>query len=107
MSWAVPVITGYKYKFHWEYGVDFMKMEIDLSERWQPNDYGVMFNFNFSDVRAAVTVMAGPALIPNYTLNTTKSDWAIGDNVILNDTATRMISLYIDGSNATRGNITM
>jgi len=36
MAWAVPFVTGHKYKISWGYtGLDFDQMQVDLSERWR------------------------------------------------------------------------
>lgn len=51
-SWAVPFVTGHKYKTHWRYGLDFTKMQIDLSPKWTITDKNVYLVFNFTDVRA-------------------------------------------------------
>ena len=110
-GWAFPIVTGHKYKFHWEYGLDFMTMEISLSPRWQPADKNLNIMFNFTDVRVRVDVMTGGDTIPNMTLvNKTllaPQTLQTGDNVVYNDTATREILLLINGKNATRNTIFM
>jgi hypothetical protein len=40
-SWAVPYVTGKKYKIHWHYGLDFTQMRVDLSPKWSINDKSV------------------------------------------------------------------
>ena len=56
-SWAIPFVTGHKYKISWGYtGIDFDQMEVDLSERWQNDDKNIMIMTNFSLVRAAINV---------------------------------------------------
>ena len=33
-GWAMPFVTGYKYRVHWAEGLDFERMKVDVSERW-------------------------------------------------------------------------
>ena len=54
-GWAVPFITNHKYRINWGDGLDFKKMKIWVSERWEPTDYPVNFVMNFTDVREALT----------------------------------------------------
>ena len=37
-AWAMPFVTGKRYKIHWKEGLDFERMRIDLSEKWSFND---------------------------------------------------------------------
>ena len=37
-GWAMPYVTGHRYRLHWESGLDFDTMKIEMSERWQPTD---------------------------------------------------------------------
>jgi hypothetical protein len=34
MGWAMPFVTGYKYRVHWGEGLDWERMKIEVSERW-------------------------------------------------------------------------
>jgi len=38
MAWAIPIVTGHKYKIHWQWGLDFTQMQIDLSPHWKTPD---------------------------------------------------------------------
>ncbi len=67
-AWALPMVTGHKYKVHWQYGLDFENMQITLSPRWQPTDKGLYLVFNFTDVREKVEVITGGDIIENMTL---------------------------------------
>lgn len=67
-AWATPFVTGKKYKIHWRNGLDFTKMQIDLSERWTATDKDLYLIMNFTDVREAVEVKTAGELIPNMTL---------------------------------------
>ena len=69
-SWAIAFVTGHKYKLHWQWGLDFMGMQIDLSPHWKTTDSNLNFVFNFTDVRAAVQVVTANAIVPNNTLMT-------------------------------------
>jgi len=97
-AWAIPFVTGHKYKAHWQSGLDFDRMQMTLSPRWNSSDKGIYFVFNFTDVREKVEVISGGEVIENMTMiNKTSNLWQTGDNVIYNDTATRQIHLYVNG----------
>ena len=68
--WCFPAVTSHKYKIHWRNGLDFTKMQMDVSEKWNSSDLSIHLVFNFSDVRAAVEMRTGNDLIPNNTINT-------------------------------------
>ena len=34
-SWAMPYVTGHRYRSHWGEGLDFERMDFELSERWE------------------------------------------------------------------------
>jgi len=67
-SWALPYVTGKKYKIHWQYGLDWTKMQMDLSPKWLPTDNSIYFVHNFSDVRASIDFLTGGDNIKNLTL---------------------------------------
>ena len=58
-SWALPFVTGKKYKIHWQKGVDFTTMQIDLSPHWKPTDKDLYLIHNFTDVRAKIDFLTG------------------------------------------------
>ena len=33
-SWTIPYITNHRYRVHWESGLDFKEMKIEISDRW-------------------------------------------------------------------------
>ena len=33
-GWAMPYVTGHKYRLHWQRGLDFELMRMEVSERW-------------------------------------------------------------------------
>lgn len=56
-GWAIPFVTGHKYKMSWGHtGLDFEKMSLTLSERWESNDKPIYFVHNYTDVRALFDV---------------------------------------------------
>jgi hypothetical protein len=58
-SWAMPFVTGKKYKIHWAKGLDFMHMQCDLSPRWSPADKDLYLIHNFTDVRVKMDFLTG------------------------------------------------
>lgn len=68
-GWALPWITGHKYKISWgTTGIDFEKMRLSLSERWEADDKNIIFVHNFTDVRESYIVKAGGQKRLNATL---------------------------------------
>ena len=108
-AWAIPVVTGHKYKVHWQYGIDFEKIQVSLSPHWAPTDKNLYIVHNFTDVRAKVDfVVNGKDLIPNMTLvNKTSDLWQTADNVLYNQTEKREIHYVINGKNTTKQFFTM
>lgn len=52
-GWAVPFVTGHKYKIHFGMtGLDYEELIIDASERWEVDDKSIYFVHNWTDVRA-------------------------------------------------------
>ena len=37
-GWAMPFVTGHRYRIHWEAGLDFETMKVEVSERWEVDD---------------------------------------------------------------------
>ena len=33
-GWAMPYVTGHRYRIHWGSGLDFTRMKVEVSERW-------------------------------------------------------------------------
>jgi hypothetical protein len=72
MGWAFPIATGHKYKIHWgNSGLDFEKIVLELSDRWEEGDRSIYFVHNFTDVRAKIEVKWNKGIIENNTLPTT------------------------------------
>jgi hypothetical protein len=53
-AWAIPVVTGHKYNIHWQWGLDFEKMQVSLSPHWKPTDKDVYIVHNFTDLRPRI-----------------------------------------------------
>ena len=81
-------IVGYKYRVHWgQTGLDFEKMDVEMSEEWKPTDGSLYFVHNFTDVRAAIEVKDDKkVLIPNNTIPANKDDYVCGQNLVQNVT---------------------
>lgn len=54
MGWAMPFVTGKRYRIHWAEGLDFERMKVDVSERWESTDDTILINMNFTETREAV-----------------------------------------------------
>jgi len=54
----MPYVTGHRYRLHWGDNNDIEKMNIEISERWTPNDLNLHFMTNFTDVRASINITA-------------------------------------------------
>ena len=76
-AWAIPVVTGHKYKVHWQNGLDFEQMQVTLSQHWASEDKNVYLVHNFTDVRAKVDFVTPlKDIVPNMTLvNKTSANW--------------------------------
>ena len=76
-AWAMPYVTGHRYRVHWAAGLDMDKMKIEVSERWQPTDQNVNLVFNFTNSLEAVNITTGYGsgdLIENNTLTTLSAE---------------------------------
>ena len=78
-SWSVPYVTGHRYRVHWEAGLDFDSMKIEVSEMWAASDKDVRLVFNHTEQRESINITdkyggEGSTLVPNNTL-TTLSSW--------------------------------
>ena len=95
-SWALPYATGHTYKIHWRQGLDFEKMQLDLSNRWKDTDKNLHLVLNFTDVRAHIHVdpngveakrILNETLDPTTALTSTA--YKTGDNILYNRTHSR------------------
>ena len=55
-AWAMPFVTNHRYRIHWESGLDFDTMRMEMSERWQATDQNIYLVFNFTESREAVNI---------------------------------------------------
>ena len=59
-GWATPFVTGYKYKIHFGLtGLDYEKLTISTSERWEETDKSIYLVHNWTDVRQAIDFKIG------------------------------------------------
>jgi hypothetical protein len=84
-SWAVPYVTGHKYRFHWGEAIDFES----ITQRYSPyaleTDLNTHLMTNFTDVRASINITdTAGNLIANETYLLTEDELETGYNVIYN-----------------------
>ena len=77
-SWSCPWVTGHRYRVHWEAGLDFDTMWMEVSEIWETTDEDVRLIFNHTEQREAVNITtkyggSGSVQIDNNTLSTLTS----------------------------------
>jgi hypothetical protein len=54
-SWALPYVTGHKYRIFWDKGqLDMTNLKIEVSTRWLPTDKYVEFNLPYIDKRESI-----------------------------------------------------
>lgn len=46
MGWAIPMVTGHKYKIHWGIGIAMEEMKINIAENWELTDKPIELVFN-------------------------------------------------------------
>lgn len=94
-SWAVPLVTGHKYRFLWDKGqLNWTKMQIEVSAVWQPTDTALLLNYPYTDNYEVIDFFgkysatfandgSGPRYYPNGQLSTTNPpDWLSGMNTL-------------------------
>lgn len=107
-GWAVPFVTGHKYRVHWAEGLDFETMQMEASDLWEKTDHNIEFVSNHTDVREAIEFWAGKEQILNKThILDTPDLFETGHNYVQNDTATRMFSWVVNGKNEAKKKIVM
>ena len=52
----MPFVTGHRYRLHWEAGLDFDTMKIEVSEMWATTDKDIRMIFNHTETREAVNI---------------------------------------------------
>jgi len=56
-GWAIPFVTNHKYKWHFASALDFERITLDMSERWEATDHPIYMVTNFTDQRASVDLL--------------------------------------------------
>lgn len=105
-GWATPFVTGHKYKIHFGMtGLDYEKLTITASERWEDWDKSIYLVHNWTDVRQAIDFKIGINgrtngwTKENDTIDADPNNWVFGQHVIYNETAARETHIIINGKN--------
>lgn len=107
-GWAMPFVTGKKYRIHWESGLDFEHLTVQASKRWEPTDLNTFFEFNFTTAYEAVNFTAGGKLLADGELITKPSaDYLTGDNWVQNDTDVRTFQFVVNGKDESPKSLTV
>jgi hypothetical protein len=97
----MPYVTGHRYRVHWGEGLDFTRMKVEVSERWEEDDNSVRFSMNFTDVREAINFTTdygnGQQLLNETLTKNLAHDYLSGFNIVYNDTETREFDFVING----------
>lgn len=99
-AWPLALVTGKRYKIHWQEGLDFERMKYKVSEKWTLDDQDIVFVHNFTDVRENITFAINgnqDDLIANETYVSGSTSMENGMNLVLNDTETREITFVVNG----------
>lgn len=97
-GWAIPFVTGHKYRMTIGTNLDFMRMNILMSENWKEDDKSIYLVHPFIDGREAITVdVSGIGRISNNTIPDDPEEYSIGQNAIYNETETREVHLILNG----------
>jgi hypothetical protein len=85
-GWAVPYVTGHRYRLTWANDLDFTVMNVEISERWNENDKDTRFVLPFVDAREAINVTRMDSgdffgtQIADKSLLETRTSWTSGHN---------------------------
>jgi len=74
-------VTGHRYRLHWDVGLDFDAMKMEISEMWETTDQDVRLVFNFTEQREELVITpsyGGGEAVENNTLETLNT-WSSGD----------------------------
>ena len=77
-AWAVPIVTGHKYKIRWGWGIDFTSVTLSKSEFWTQNDRPITFVYNHLVHRERMDVIAGGKITRLDSLPTNEADLQTG-----------------------------
>lgn len=108
-AWAIPIVTGHKYRIHWGYGLDFTQMQVDLSPLWKHTDQDLYFVHNFTDVRAAYDFQTAKTNVYNNgsIFSSDPKLHQTGAVALYNETSVRELHFLINGKNWTRRDLVM
>ena len=110
-GWAMPYVTGHKYRVHWDRGLDFTQMKFEASERWLDTDLNTYFNLNFTDRREAIEftdLYGSQEVIAEGGLETIAAELLeTGDNALYNETEVRQLEFVVNGKNPDKRGIKM
>jgi len=112
-GWAIPYVTGHRYRNHWGHGLDFDRMTMEASVRWEPTDKDVRLVFNFTEKREEVSITPdygkGTRIANKTLVDVASADWKTGDYVIKNITGANKDPTYfefvVNGKDKTRQNL--
>jgi len=97
-------VTGHKFKIHWSnMGMDFMALNVELSERWEAQDKHVYLVHNFTDQRAHINVTYNWKQVMNDTIyKSAPGAGPLGSNIVYNDTDVREFHVVFNGADRTQ-----
>lgn len=78
--------TNHNYRYHYGSDLNFDKMKIQLSERWQETDKDIILYHNFTEKRVYINVTLDGVQIHNATISNTPAYYQTGQNFVYNDT---------------------
>jgi hypothetical protein len=52
-------VTGHRYHIHWNSGLDYTRVLVEVSERWEEDDLNTFFVTNYTDFREGMNVTTG------------------------------------------------
>ena len=87
-GWAVPYVTGHKYRVTWANDLDFTQMMVEISDRWQSSDLNTFFSLPFVDSREAINVT-------DVSPTSATKGLQIADRTLIDKSA----NLYLSGDN--------
>jgi hypothetical protein len=115
-SWAVPFVTGHKYRIYWDIGqLNWSKMKIEVANPWLPTDKNLFFNNPYTENYEVIDFFGkydatfaadgtGPLYFSNQSLSSTASiNWVSGMNSL--DILNRELTYVINGHTASSKSI--
>ena len=111
-AWAIPFVTGHRYRIHWEESLDFEEMNVHLRRSWEEEDEHIQISMNFTDIREKVEFnsMYSPWTYeygytsPNQSLTENIGvNRGLGDNIVYNETDFREMDFIVNLNKPERG----